>query len=217
MTSRQKAETERPAPRLYLATETVDDAGALARALATIPLEAVAAVLLRLPQRDDRTLVNIVKSIAPLVQSRGAALLLDGHPELVARAGADGAHLADLAALQAALPQLKPDRIAGIGGLRSRHDAMLAGEAGADYAMFGDPDTAGGRPPFDAVLERIGWWSEIFQPPCVGVAAAENEIAPLVQAGADFVAVGGFVWRDARGPGVAVAAALQQLESMEPV
>jgi thiamine-phosphate pyrophosphorylase len=217
MTSRQKAEATRPAPRLYLVTETVDDADAFARALETVPIEALAAVLLQLPQRDERSLVNIAKTIVPLVQGRGTALLLAGHADLVARAGADGAHLADVTALQAALPQLKPDRIAGAGGLRTRHDAMLAGEVGADYAMFGDTDATGARPPFDVVLERVGWWSEIFQPPCVAFAAAADEIAPLVQAGADFIAVGAFVWRDPRGPGAAIAAVLQQLASREPV
>ena len=89
---------------------------------------------------DERTLTNRAKAVATAVQRRDVALLLDGHPELAARAGADGAHLTGIEALTSAIPTLKPDRIAGAGGLRSRHDAMLAGEAGADYVMFGDPD-----------------------------------------------------------------------------
>jgi thiamine-phosphate pyrophosphorylase len=148
-----------------------------------------------------------VKDIAAIVQPREIALLLDGHPEIVARAGADGAHLAGIEALNAALPSLKPERIAGAGGLTSRHDAMLAGEAGADYAMFGEPDRAGRRPPFDAVLERIEWWAKLFQPPCIGYAAHLDEVAPLAQAGADFVALGEWVWTHAQGPAAAVAAA----------
>ena len=100
----------------------------------------IAAVLLRLEDADERTLIDRAKTIAAIAQRRDIALLLDGHPEIAARAGADGAHLTGTEALTAALGTLKPDRIAGAGGLHSRHDAMLAGESGADYVMFGEPD-----------------------------------------------------------------------------
>ena len=83
---------------------------------------------MRLKQTDQRTMISRVKALAPAIQNAGAALLLDGHVELVARAGADGAHLTGLAALEDALPSLKPDRIAGVGGLATRHDSMAAGE-----------------------------------------------------------------------------------------
>ena len=85
------------------------------------------------------------------------ALLLDGHVELVARAGADGAHLGNLAALEDALPSLKPDRIAGVGGLATRHDSMTAGELGADYVLFGEPDGNGQRPSSEAIGSRTPW------------------------------------------------------------
>ena len=102
----------------------------------------VAAVLLRLRETDQRTMISRIKALAPAVQDGGAALLLDGHVELVARGGADGAHLTGIAAMEDALPSLKPDRIAGVGGLATRHDSMAAGEAGADYVLFGEPDAA---------------------------------------------------------------------------
>ena len=82
-------------------------------------------------------------------------MLLDGHVELVARAGADGAHLTGIEALEEALPSLKPDRIAGVGGLPTRHDSMAAGEAGADYVLFGEPDAEGQRPSVEAIAERL--------------------------------------------------------------
>ena len=106
----------------------------------------VAAVLLRLNETDQRTMISRVKALAPVVQNAGAALLIDGHPEIVARGGADGAHLADIAALEEALPSLKPDRIAGVGGLTTRHHSMAAGELGADYVLFGEPDAKGSDP-----------------------------------------------------------------------
>ena len=122
-----------------------------------------------------------VKTLRILIQSNGAALLLDGHAGLVARAECDGAHLSGTDALKAAAPGLKPKYIAGCGGLGTRHDAMLAGESGADYVMFGEPN--GRRPGFDAVLERVVWWAEIFQVPCVGYAADVDEVAALAARG----------------------------------
>ena len=71
---------------------------------------------------------------------------------------------------------------------------MIAGESGSDYVMFGEPDQAGKRPAFSAILDRVAWWAELFEPPCVAYAGAFEEIAPLAAAGADFVAIGDLVW-----------------------
>lgn len=195
----------RPVPRLYLATPVVDDPAPLATGLAEVLAGAdVAAVLLRLKETDQRTMITRVKAIAPAVQGRGAALLLDGHVELVARGGADGAHLTSLAALEEALPSLKPDRIAGVGGLATRHDFMTAGESGADYVLFGEPDATGQRPSTEAIAERLEWWAELFEPPCIGFAASREEAYEFAAAGADFVLVGDFVWADPRGAATAL-------------
>ncbi len=112
-----------------------------------------------------------MRSLRILIQSNGAALLLSGHAALVAASEADGAHLTGIENFQAAAPALKPARIAGCGGLTTRHDAMLAGESGADYVMFGEPDRNGRRPGFDAVCERVAWWADVLTIPCVGYAA----------------------------------------------
>jgi thiamine-phosphate pyrophosphorylase len=123
----------------------------------------------------------------------------------VARAGADGAHLSGAAKFAAALALLKPDRIAGAGGLRSRHDAMLAGEAGADYVMFGEPDRHGRRAGFEEIQERLIWWAELFEIPCVAYAASKEEVAPLSRTGADFIALGDWIWSAPEGVAKAVA------------
>jgi thiamine-phosphate pyrophosphorylase len=205
------------APRLYLVAPPSADPAGLADAIAqALQAADVAAVLVPLTGEDERALLNGVKALAPAVQNAGAALLLGGRPDLVARAGADGAHL-DGIELSAALPSLKPDRIAGCGGLATRHDAMLAAETGADYVMFGEPDENGHRPSFDAVIERIEWWAEVFQIPCVGFAAHPDEIAALAAAGADFVAVGAFVFDDPRGPAAAMKDAQALLSIPEAV
>jgi len=195
-------------------TDPAGVADALAAALGAAD---VAAVLLALPPADDRTLITNAKTLAPLVQSKGAALVLAGHADLAARAGADGAHLTGIDAFQVALTTLKPARIAGCGGLRTRHDAMLAGEAGADYVMFGEPDAQARRPSFDAIVERIAWWAELFEITCVGFAAAIEEVGPLADAGADFIAVGDCIFGDARGPAVAIADVARRLAPAETV
>jgi thiamine-phosphate pyrophosphorylase len=186
-------------PRLYLATPLVDDPVALATNLPDLLIGAdIVAVLVRLSESDPRSMIGRVKSLAPAIQNAGAALLLDGHVDLVARAGADGAHLSGIAALEAALPSLKPDRIAGVGHLITRHDSMAAGERGADYVLFGEPDSAGKRPSPEAIAERLSWWAELFEPPCVGYAATREEAYEFVSAGADFVLVDDLVWTDER-------------------
>jgi thiamine-phosphate pyrophosphorylase len=206
--SRQHPAT--PSPRLYLIAPAVEDPPTTVTALdAALAAADIAAVLLRLPATDERTLINRIKAVAPLVQQRGAALLLDGRPDLVARAGADGAHLTGIDAVAEAIGALKPDRIVGAGGLASRHDAMLAAEAGADYVMFGEPDAAGKRPSFDAIHERVGWWTEVFEIPCVAYAASLAEVEAL--GAAEFVALGPFIFSDPRGPAAAVADAAAHL------
>jgi thiamine-phosphate pyrophosphorylase len=209
----EPAEPRRPAPRLYLVTPQ-DLAGLTNRLADALGAADIAAVLLRLPDADERDRINHAKAIAPTVQSKGAALLLDGCAELAARAGVDGAHLSGIDAFRAALTTLKPERIAGCGGLATRHDAMVAAEAGADYVMFGEPDAAGRRPSLQAIAERVAWWAQLFEVPCVGFAASLEEVGPLAAAGADFVAMD-CVFADAAGTAASVADAAQRLVRVE--
>jgi thiamine-phosphate pyrophosphorylase len=202
----------RPVPRLYLATPDVDDPSSLLATLPGLLAKAdIAAVLVRLKPTDQRTMISRVKALAPAIQGSGAALLLDGHVELVARAGADGAHLTGIEVMAEALPTLKPDRIAGVGGLTTRHDSMAAGEAGADYVLFGEPDAKGQRPSIEAIAERLQWWAELFEPPCVGFAASREEAYAFAAAGADFILVGDFIWNDSRGAAAALMDAEQAI------
>lgn len=195
-----------PAPRLYLSTPVIEDPAALVGKLSELLGKAdIAAVLLRLAPSDPRSLTTRIKAVAQVAQNADAALLVGGHADLVARGGADGAHLPGLAPMQEALPTLKPDWIAGCGGLTTRHHAMSAGEAGADYVLFGEPDAKGQRPSADAIAERLEWWAELFEPPCVGYAASLDEVQQFAAAGADFVLVGDLIWNDQRGGATALA------------
>jgi thiamine-phosphate pyrophosphorylase len=217
MAQRPKNPEPRPQPRLYLVTPPVSDAAGFVPALtAALAAGDVAAVMLRLTDADERTQINRIKALAPAAQEAGAALLIDGRPNLVARAGADGAHASGIDDVTDALEALKPDWVVGGGGLSSRHDAMTAAEAGCDYVMFGEIDADGHRATFDVIRERVSWWAEVFEAPCVAYAASVEEIAPLVEAGADFIAVGhdadDWIWRD---PSTAVAALAPHLKLPE--
>jgi thiamine-phosphate pyrophosphorylase len=216
-TRRSAATRGRSAPRLYLVTPPLDDPALIPKLAEALDAADVAAVLARPLTGRETSPIEQVRAIAPAVQNRGVALLIDGQPENVDSAGVDGAHLAGISALDAALPALKPRYIVGCGGLHSRHDAMVAGERGADYVMFGEPDPAGRRPAFAAVLDRVAWWAELFEVPCVGWAMNFDEVAALASAGADFVGIGDAVWGDPRGPVAAMAIAAARLRTSEPV
>jgi thiamine-phosphate pyrophosphorylase len=125
-------------------------------------------------------------------------------------------HATGVGLFRAALEQMKPERIVGAGGLTSRHDSMLAAELGADYVMFGEPDDQGVRPGFDAILDRVAWWSELFEVPSVAYAAHLDEVAPLVASGADFIALAPGIWTGADGL-PAIAEARRRLVAREVV
>jgi len=218
MASPTEAHEPHNPPRLYLVTYPVADVETLLRVLPDV-LKAgdIAAALLRLPEMPDSELLSRIKAVANPVQAAGAALIVDGQPDLAARAGADGAHLSGLEAFKAGVSRLKPALIAGAGGLKTRHDAMIAAESGADYVMFGEPDRHGERPAFGAVVERVTWWSEVFEIPCVGFAESFEEAHALARAGAEFVALGEFVWNYTDGPAAAIEEAARHLRFGELV
>jgi len=214
---RSAADQGRSAPRLYLVTPPLDAPALTSNLAAALAAADVAAVLVSMAASREAAPLEQVRAIGRVVHDRGIALLIEGDPASVEPAGADGAHVAGIAALDGALPLLKPRYIVGCGGLYSRHDAMIAGERGADYVMFGEPGPDGRRPAFVAVLDRVAWWAELFEVPCVGWAMNLDEVAALAGAGADFVAIGDAVWASPQGPAAAVAEAAARLKISEPV
>ncbi len=184
--------------QIHLMTPPIDDPASFRpRLAAAIAACRPASVHLR-AMGDALAVKRAVQSLAAIVQDAGAALLIDPPADLrdVARSGADGVHVADPAQLGTALKDLKPERIVGAGGLRSRDLAMQAGEDGADYVMFGEPRADGTTPPLDQVLERCRWWAEVFTVPCIGYAPDAAAVAPLAATGAEFVALGPWAFAD---------------------
>ena len=198
-----------PDCRLYLITPATLPPGFaddLARALDGGD---VAALQIRLKDADEAAILRATETILRVAQPRGVAVLMNDRADLAVKAGCDGAHLGQGDGdHQAARKLLGPDRTLGITCHASRHLAMEAGEAGADYVAFGaffptsTKDTV-----HTAGTDLLEWWSEMFEIPCVaigGITAAN--CAPLVRAGADFLAVVGAVWNHPEGPAAGVRA-----------
>ncbi len=196
--------------RLYLITPPALDPGRFADDLAAA-LDAgdVAAVQLRLKPITDDALLRAIDVLRPVAQSRGVAFLLNDRPDLVRESGCDGAHVgADDMAVAAARRLLGPDLTLGASCYASRDRAMTAGEAGADYVAFGAFfPTLTKDAPARAEPEILSWWAELMELPSVAIGGinAEN-CAPLVAAGADFLAVISAVWSHAEGPAAGVRA-----------
>ena len=166
----------------------------------------VAAVQLRLKDWTEDDLLRAIDLLRPVAQERDVAFLLNDRPDLAARSGCDGAHVgqADMAVAEAR--RVLKDGMLGVTCHGSRDLAMVAGEAGADYVAFGAfHPSATKEPPEMADPDILRWWSEMMEVPCVaigGITAAN--CGPLVEAGADFIAVSAAVWGHPDGPAAAV-------------
>lgn len=195
--------------RLYLVTPPALDPAAFRDVLAAA-LDAgdVACVQLRLKDADDDAVRRAVDALRPVAQSRDVAFLLNDRPDLAVATGCDGAHVGqtDMKADQAR--RILGDLIMGVTCHDSRHLAIQAGEAEADYVAFGAFfPTSTKDAKFRATPDLLQWWSELMEIPCVAIGGitAEN-CPPLVQAGADFLAVVGAVWNHPDGPAAGVRA-----------
>jgi len=165
-------------------------ASVLRAVLAAAP---VAAVILDFGPEDGRDIGKAAKGLLPLVQGAGAAALIaaPGDPRLVARIGADGAHYPlNHPVLADAIATLRPRSIVGVGAIRTRHDAMEAGELDIDYLMFGEPRADGFVPETEKTAERAEWWASIFNTPAVATAGDLAAVPLLVATGAEFLGVG---------------------------
>ena len=154
------------------ATPLAGEQGAFATTFAeVVAATPVASALVRLAPGAEGGAKAIVAPLLKAAVAADCALILERDARLAARLGTDGVHVTGAGeALEAALESLKPERIVGAGGLRMRDEAMTAGERGADYVMFGEPPGAAPAMALELLVERVGWWAEIFETPCVAYA-----------------------------------------------
>jgi thiamine-phosphate pyrophosphorylase len=193
--------------RLYLVTPPVLAPARFRDTLAhALDAGDVAAVQLRLKGWSDEDLVRAIDVLRPVAQSRDVAFLLNDRPDLAVRTGCDGAHVGQDDMKVAEARRVLGKLMLGVTCHGSRDLAMVAGQEGADYVAFGAffPSTTK-TPPAMAEIEILTWWSELMEPPCVAVGGiTPANCAPLVAAGADFLAVSAAVWTHPDGPAAVV-------------
>lgn len=193
--------------RLYLISPPriapTDFAGVLKEALAGGD---VASFQLRLKHISDDEIRRASDILRPIVQANGTAFILNDRPDLAAELGCDGVHIGQQDASYAQARAALPDGIVGVTCHDSRHLAMEASEAGADYVAFGAFfPTKTKQPSSIASPELLRWWSELMVVPCVAIGGITLTNAHiLIEAGADFLAVSAGVWEHAQGPRDAV-------------
>ena len=195
--------------RLYLITPPEIALDAFAPDLeAALDAGDVACLQLRLKGADD-DVRRAGERLLPICRARDVPLLVNDRPDLAAELGADGVHVgADDADYAQARETVGADGTIGVSCYDSRHRAMEAAAAGADYVAFGaffPTETKAARARAD--VDLLNWWQALMVVPCVAIGGitAEN-CGPLVQAGADFLAVIGGVWSHPEGPAAGVAA-----------
>ena len=166
----------------------------------------VASFQLRLKDISDDEIRRAVDILRPVVQANGTAFILNDRPDLAAELGCDGVHVGQEDASYAQARRALPNGIVGVTCHDSRHLAMEAAEAGADYVAFGAFfPTQTKEPKAQASPEILQWWSEMMVVPCVAIGGITVANArTLVEAGADFLAVSAGVWEHPDGAEAAV-------------
>lgn len=197
--------------RLYLITPPViSDIAAFARELAAA-LDAgdVAALQVRLKDASEAHIADVVRALLPIARAHDVAVILNDRPDLAARLDCDGVHIGqEDGSFAEARRLVGPNRMVGVTCHDSRHLAMDAAEAGADYVAFGAFfPTRTKQTQFTPEPDILTMWQESMQTPCVAIGGITVDNARgLAQAGADFLAVTSGVWDDLLGPAAAVRA-----------
>jgi thiamine-phosphate pyrophosphorylase len=199
----------RPDCQLYLISPPTIDAGFADRLASALDGGPVAAFQLRVKGMDEHSLARLAEPLQRLCADRDVAFIVNDSVSLTKRLGADGVHLGqEDGDAREARQILGPSVQIGVTCHDSRHLAMEAGEAGVDYVAFGAfyPTTTKEvrHVPEPSILS---WWVTLFELPCVAIGGiTPANAAPLVDAGADFLAVCGAIWNGEGGPEQAVKA-----------
>lgn len=205
--------------QIYLVTPPRFDAAAFAKAFAAVlDAGAIACAELALDTADEAVWHRAIAALRPLAQGRGVAFLLADRAELAAETGCDGVRIGATADFAAARRAVGLGMTLGVSveptSITARHVAMTAAERGADFVAFGPSTIASWDLVGETVLERVGWWSELFEVPCVAFGAAVPEdCGALSRAGADFVAVREVVWDHSGGAAAGLGAVMSAIRA----
>jgi len=218
--SRQMTSTDEQVCRLYLITPPRLDPGHFRDQLsAALDAADVGAVQLRLKDADDDAIRRAADALLPVADSRGVVFILNDRPDLAAETGCDGVHIGQTdAAYSEARATVGSEAIIGVTCHDSRDLAIEACERGADYVAFGaffPTDTKQAKTRADVSI--LEWWSHVMVSPSVAIGGITPEnCAPLVNAGADFLAVVSAVWDHPDGPAASIEAFNRVIASETP-
>jgi thiamine-phosphate pyrophosphorylase len=186
-----------PECRLYLISPLAVDGDFPARLERALDAAPAAAFQFRVKDVDQHEAARLAEPLQAICAARDVAFIVNDSISLAKRLGADGVHLGqDDGDPREAREELGKDAQIGVTCHDSRDMAMVAGEAGADYVAFGAyfPTTTKDVK-HQAGVDLLEWWQAVFELPCVAIGGITPEnCAPLVRAGADFLAVCGAVW-----------------------
>lgn len=205
----QEAVAEKFRCRLYLITPPqIDDLEGFAATLdQALAAGDVACLQLRLKDVSDEVILQAAEKLTPIAHKYDVAFIMNDRPDLAKKAGSDGVHIGqDDMPYVTARAIMGDEAFVGVTCHNSKHLAMDAGEAGADYVAFGAfyPTTTK-EPKAKADIETLAWWASLMEVPCVAIGGITADNAePLVMAGADFLAVSAGVWAHDGGPAEAV-------------
>jgi len=198
-------------PQLYLISPpSLSDLDAFAQTLEeTLQAGSIACFQLRLKNTEEAIIRKAVAQLMPLVHAHDVAFVLNDRPDLAKELGCDGVHIGqDDTSYKDARALLGKEAIIGVTCHASKHLAMIAGEQGADYVAFGaffGTQTKEAKTTADPWI--LEWWTTLFETPCVAIGGiTPDNAAPLMEAGADFLAISGGIWHHPDGPAAAVKA-----------
>ncbi len=169
----------------------------------------IAVVQLRMKDASDDDIIAATHALMPIAHAHNAAFLINDRADLAHKAGADGVHLGqEDGTVSEARSLLGHDKDIGVTCHNSRHLAFVAGDEGADYVAFGAfYPTETKDPKARADIETLELWSSVAEIPSVAIGGiSADNCAPLIKAGADFLAVCGYVWNHEDGPASAIKA-----------
>lgn len=178
----------------------------------------IAAVQLRLKDVTDQEICKAIEILQPVVQDRNIAFILNDRPDLAKKFQCDGVHIGmDDMDIETTRSLIGTKMQLGVSCYDSKDMAMKAGEKGADYIAYGaffpspTKDTT-----IRAPIELLSWWSELMELPVVAIGGiTPQNCKPLVQAGADFLAVISAVWNHPHSPAKGVEAMLTAIKKAQ--
>jgi thiamine-phosphate pyrophosphorylase len=203
--------------RLFLITPREIDLAVFPTLLETaLAAGDVATLLIAVDGVSEAAIQRIAEVLVPIAAAHDVATLVVDDSRTMGRAKADGVHITTgETPLREAIAALAPRHIVGAGNLKSRHEAMAAGEAGTDYVMFGLLDLPETDEAHRKTLDLGAWWAAVFEPPCVLLAGRTlASVRDCAMTGAEFVAVRAAIWEHEEGAAAAVRAANAVLDEV---